>query len=53
MWRTIPRKATVMTVIWLIVWLCSSTPSVHAWNAWLISLLICAFLDLTGARARL
>lgn len=37
-----------MTLIWLIVWLCYSTPSVHAWNAWLIALLACAFCDLLG-----
>ena len=35
-----------MTFIWLIVWLCSSTPPLHGWNAWLVSLLACAFLDL-------
>lgn len=36
-----------MTLIWLIVWLCSSTPplALEMWNAWLIALCVCAFVD--------
>lgn len=44
-----------MTVIWLIVWLCSGTPALHAWNSWLVALLVCAGIDLIdlfgGSRA--
>lgn len=37
-----------MTVLWLFVWLIQDTPAVHAWNEWLVSLLVCGFLDLLG-----
>lgn len=37
-----------MTFIWLLVWLCSDTPGLHAWNNWLIALLICVGLDFFG-----
>lgn len=39
-----------MTVIWLVVWLFSSTPPVHASgdNSWFIALIICAAIDLFG-----
>lgn len=37
----------MMTVLWLFVWLCSSTPTVATWNAWAVALAVCAFLDLT------
>lgn len=39
-----------MIVLWLIVWLCSSVPSLHPWNAWLVALLVCAGIDLFGTR---
>lgn len=41
-----------MTFIWLIVWLCSSAPQLHEWNAWLVSLLVCAGIDLFGGGSR-
>lgn len=34
-------------VIWLIVWLIEGTPQVEPWNAWLVSLIVCAVLSLT------
>lgn len=34
-----------MTLIWLIVWLCKGTPALHAWNAWLVGLMVCAGID--------
>lgn len=36
-----------MTLIWLLVWLFSDTPPVEPWNAWLVALIVCAFVDLT------
>lgn len=37
-----------MTVGWLVVWLASDTPDVEQWNAWLVSLGVCAFIDWIG-----
>jgi hypothetical protein len=37
-----------MTFIWLIVWLLYGTPVLHLWNAWAVSIAICAALDLLG-----
>lgn len=39
-----------MTFIWLIVWLIKGCPQVTAWNAWLISLLVCAGLDIFAVK---
>lgn len=41
----------MLTIIWLIVWLCAGTPAVAAWNSWLIALIVCAALDLFGGVA--
>lgn len=34
-----------MIFIWLIVWLISGTPPLHHWNAWVISLIVCAIIS--------
>lgn len=33
-------------IVWLLVWLCAGAPSVQAWNAWLVSLLVLLVLEL-------
>lgn len=33
-----------MLILWLIVWLICGTPAVQTWNAWMISLIICAVI---------
>lgn len=40
-----------MTLIWLLVWLIEGTPYLHEWNAWLVSLIVCLLIDLTGGKA--
>ncbi len=40
-----------MTILWLIFWLLSNTPPVHQWNAWLIGLIVCVVIDLTGSKS--
>lgn len=37
-----------MTFLWFIFWLLSGTPQLHQWNAWLIALIVCIVLDVTG-----
>lgn len=39
--------------IWLFVWLVNHHPSLHDWNVWVVSLLVCGAIDMlayTGAR---
>ena len=43
----------MLILLWLIVWLIAGVPQVEAWNAWLVSLLVCGFVDLFGARHKL
>lgn len=42
-----------MTFLWLLVWLFCGTPQVERWNAWLVGLAVCAFLDIYGVRKEL
>lgn len=40
-----------MTVLWLFLWAIADTPALH--GAWLVGLVVCAFLDLIDvARTR-
>jgi hypothetical protein len=41
-----------MSFIWTIVWLIAGTPGLHEWNGWIISLLVCAGLDIAGGGSR-
>lgn len=40
-----------MLIVWLIVWLLKDEPKVsfHDWNAWAVSLAVCAVIDLLSA----
>lgn len=38
----------MLTVIWLIVWLLHDTPPVHAWNSWLVALIVCLIIDIVS-----
>ncbi len=39
-----------MTLIWLIVWAISQQPELH--SGWLITLIICAIIDLRNRKTR-
>jgi hypothetical protein len=48
-------EASVVTVIWLIVWLIQDTPDVAAWgpwNSWGVALFVCLGVDLISALGR-
>lgn len=42
-----------MTFFWLIAWLIYGTPDLYQWNNWLVALIVCAVIDISGGSSRL